>query len=78
MVLASLLHVANDRLSDVVHRNRDVYAYLVDLVPARSTRLLDRVCDVVKSLVDFLRYIFRSFPGRTIPTAYSSQRGYRM
>jgi hypothetical protein len=68
MVPASLLQVANNRLSDIVDRHRDVYARFVNLVPAFSTSLLNRMFNVLESLVNLQGEIFRILFGSTIPS----------
>jgi hypothetical protein len=67
MVPASLLHVANHWLSDMVYWHRDVYAYFVNLAPALSTSLFNRIFHVLESLVNLQGEISGILFGRTIP-----------
>jgi len=70
MILASVLHILDDRLRNLVNRYGNVEARLVDLVPALPTSLTNSMFDVVESLVNLLRKIFWVFLGRTIPAAW--------
>jgi len=70
VVLASVLHIPDDRLRNLVNRHGNVEARLVDLVPALPTSLANGMFDVVKSLVDLLRKLVWILFGGTIPAAW--------
>ena len=52
MFLASFLHVADDRLRDVIEGHSNVDSRLIHLVPTRSTSLANSMFDVIKRLVN--------------------------
>ena len=70
MVLASFLHIQDDRLRNLINRYGNVDTRLVDLVPALPTSSANGMFDVVKSLVNLFRKIFWILLGCAIPTAW--------
>jgi len=70
MLLASFLHIPDDRLRNLINRHGNVEARLVNLVPALSTSLTNSMFDVVESLINLLRKIFWILLGRAIPAAW--------
>ena len=70
VVLASFLHIPDDRLRNLINRYGNVEARFVDLVPALPTSLANGTLDVVESLVNLLRKFFWILLGRAIPAAW--------
>ena len=70
MILASFLHIPDDRLRNLVNRYCNVDTRLVNLVPALPTSLTNSMFDVVESLVNLFRKIVWILLGRAIPAAW--------